>query len=434
MKRSISFLFVLFIAFIAMFVAAPYKTTSSEGMNLLYNGNFNEVETIEDVMSLVGWTKAIDNLKVVEITDSNYYAQSKNKGPDKEFCIYQSGLDLEAGKYNLEFKARITNGSCNIEVGLRTDTDHVIVHKEKFIENYSEFTSVSIDLELPDSGVYEFYFKATKLGEKIAVDDMVLSLIGGNALKTASGADLRTVKSSAGLRFKGSVDKNLFDGYVSKYGAENVQVGILIAPADFIKDCEFTCDLLATNKAVACVATFWNNTKTIETDGYYGFNCAFINILPYNTDRKFSFRSFLRYTDGTKTEYLYSDYDETENSISVYELALALHERESEFLDYQVEIIDYFCNLIEYPTQSVSVSGNTFSLTFSNIKGYFVLDYDRTAYSLSNVKIAVGSGAEKDFSGMELLPEITNITITFTVDTAENLNECPVRGKIYKTD
>ena len=77
-------------------------------------------------------------------------------------------------------------------------------------------------------------------------------------------------------------------------------------------------------------------------------------------------------------------------------------------------------------------NGNSFTLTFSGVKGYFVLDYDRENYSLTGVKISVG-GEERDFGGMEFLSENTDIAVTFTVDTAESLTECPIAGKVYRT-
>ena len=130
---------------------------------------------------------------------------------------------------------------------------------------------------------------------------------------------------------------------------------------------------------------------------------------------------------------LYSDYDETDNARSVYDVAVTAKE-ENSYVGEQLEVIEYFCDIIDYPTPNIIKNGNTFTLTFSGIKGYFALDYDRNAYSLSNVKITMEGDTEKDFGGMEFLAESTNLTLTLTVDTATTLAECPVRGRVYRID
>ena len=443
MKRSISFIFVVVFIFSLCFIILPYKTTSSEGTNLLYNGDFNEVETVDEQEHAVRWNSP--GLKLDKLENGNYCAKSKAK--NAELCIYQDELDLEKGKYNITFYVKIPNGSCNIRVGFRINADIEIIYDEQHIENYNDFTQVSTVLELAESGVYEFYFNATDVFEKVSVDNMTLfsvnesgagqsqdEVLPDERIKAEAGAAIRMVKSSLGLRFKGSVDKKLYDTYVSQYGAANVQVGMIIAPTDYLSDLEFTFETLSKSKAVqVCVAEKWNNESMVATDGYYGFNCAFVNILPYNTDRTFSFRSFLRYNDGDNTTYLYSDYDETDNARSVYEVAVTAKE-ENSYVGEQLEVIEYFCDIIDYPTPNIIKNGNTFTLTFSGIKGYFALDYDRNAYSLSNVKITKEGDTEKDFGGMEFLAESTNLTLTLTVDTATTLAECPVRGRVYRID
>ena len=432
MKRLVSFLFVFVFCFISFsFIVSPYKITSSEGTNILSNGDFNL--TADGALPFTYWQGS--NIKVKNLKNGNYAVQSSTTSD--VLVLYQNDLNLEAGKYNVKFQAQLAKSGNPVDISVRfisnNGTGSVASIATKNISN-DRWEEVSFDLVLSENGLYQFNCMANEAcldKPRVYIDDMVL--VRENGVKTAAGADLRTVKSSAGLRFKGTVDKNLYDGYVENYGAENVQVGMIIAPTDFLSDCDFTYEALSAGKAVQVgVATRWNNESKIATDGYYGFNCAFVNILPYNTDRRFSFRSFLRYTVGNKTTYIYSDYDETDNSRSVYELALAFREDESNFADYQVEVIKYFCNLIDYPKHSVNNDGNTFTLTFAAIKGYFVLDYDRSAYSLKNASIAIGDGAAKSFSGMEYVLAAESITITFTVDTAETLTSCPVRGKVYK--
>ena len=446
MKRSISFIFVVVFIFSLYFIVLPYKTTSSEGTNLLYNGDFNEVETVDEQEYAVGWSGSY--LKFAELSDGNYYARSN--GSKDDLCLQQNGLNLEAGKYSVKFDARFakTDGRANLTVGLRAGaTLEDVTSKNKSIANYDNWTEVFFEFDLEESGVYQLYFKAELSGVTIHIDNMTLfsvnesgagqsqdEVLPDEQIKAEAGAAIRMVKSSLGLRFKGSVDKKLYDTYVSQYGAANVQVGMIIAPTDYLSDLEFTFETLSKSKAVqVCVAEKWNNESMVATDGYYGFNCAFVNILPYNTDRTFSFRSFLKYNDGDNTTYLYSDYDETDNARSVYDVAVTAKE-ENSYVGEQLEVIEYFCDIIDYPTPNIIKNGNTFTLTFSGIKGYFALDYDRNAYSLSNVKITKEGDTEKDFGGMEFLAESTNLTLTLTVDTATTLAECPVRGRVYRID
>ena len=445
MKKVLSFIFSLFLIVVSFLFYLPYGFAVSEETNLLLNGDFNDVEV--DMSSLAGeykpnyWGKI--NLKGSIRNDNDYCATCADKNED--FFLHQGNFELQAGKYTVHFEAKIKNGTCNIAVGFRVNNEFVVCETDT-LSNLSDYTEKTYELDLAESGVYEFCFKSLDISKTLYIDNMRLYYEGNggeeqgqeevppeNNVQAHGGAYIRTVKNSAGLRFKGEVDKQLFDGYVAEYGRENVSAGMIIAPTDFLRDCEFTYLALSQNKAVqVCVAEQWNNEDTCEEDGYYGFNCAFINILPYNIDRKFSFRSFIRFTEGENTEYVYGGYSETDNARSLYEVALAAREDAAKYEDYQVEIIEYFCNLIDYPAAEISANGNTFTLTFSDIKGYFVLDYDKTAYSLSGATVSVGGFDAKSFGGMELIAENSDITITFTVNTEESLTACPVRGKVYK--
>ena len=442
MKKFLSLFFVTVCAALAFFVVSPYKPAYSEEINLLSNGDFNE--TVEEGYPFVGWTGS--GASVSDESGQGSCVRSESKTID--LVLQQLNVFLQSGKYTVRFRAKIKSaGSRDVTVGFADNNSTFVASNSTTVSNADDFDDFSLDLELSDTGTYEFKFIA--LGTvRIFVDDMELvyvedsgageeqsEVLTDDGIQTQAGAELRTVLSSPGLRFKGKISLNLYNYYVQNYGENNVQVGMLIVPTDFLSDCEFSYEALsAAKKAVQiCVAEKWNNASTANSDGFYGFNCAFINILPYNIDRKFSFRSFIRFIENDKPNFVYSEYSEENNARSVYEVAVNLHNT-GDFTEEQAPTINYFCNRIEYSAaEAVGHGNNSFSLTISDVQGYFVLDYDRETYSLSDVRMWRGE-EEIDFSGMAFLSDKTDITITFTVDTAETLENCPIGGKIYKAD
>lgn len=142
---------------------------------------------------------------------------------------------------------------------------------------------------------------------------------GGVAKKNIDkGASVR-MTTPTGIRFTGTVARSYYDRLVKDYGEDNVKMGILITPTEYLNNVdEFTKDALDA----------WNGatTKYLEIDAdailadgntKYRINCAMVNIKTNNVQREFSARLYVKVTNDGETEYLYSGFSKTSNSRSI---------------------------------------------------------------------------------------------------------------------
>ena len=91
------------------------------------------------------------------------------------------------------------------------------------------------------------------------------------------------------------------------------------------------------------------NTATAETDGYYGFGCALIDIKESNLKRRFAVRTFLHYKYGYDEYYEYGDFSE-ENNVRAFseviaraaEDTAALSENAASVIEYYVDFLNKF--------------------------------------------------------------------------------------------
>ena len=210
---------------------------------------------------------------------------------------------------------------------------------------------------------------------------------------------------------------------------------MIICPDDLIGENDFTVETLgsAEVKHVVCYA---EKTFAAELGGkeYYGFNCAIVNILPYNVDRPFCARAFIEYQTDDKTVRFYSA---ESLSRSVYAVARAARNDLENLDESQKSAVEYFCGAMQTLTPLETISengGHTFTLTFCGVKGFFVLDYDKSLYEVSGVKLKVG-GIERDFSqGITEIAERSDVEVSFSVSSDSPFFGCPVKGKVYVTD
>ena len=182
---------------------------------------------------------------------------------------------------------------------------------------------VKIEITVSTLGVkgdeYDYCYLDAAYGHKIAV-------------QTNSGASIRLSSTESGLRFTGRADKEFFDQIKSV--DENAQIGMIIVPKDYLAEVgEFTIkgfeDIGKTYLDIPVEK--WNNTLTAETDGYYGFSCAIVNIKETNVKREFCAISYIRYSYNGVEKYIYSDFDYDKHARSVYYIA----NKEMEYLyDY----------------------------------------------------------------------------------------------------
>ena len=166
-------------------------------------------------------------------------------------------------------------------------------------------------------------------------------------LDTVDGAAVR-LNTPTGLRFTGRVGKNLLSELKEEYGKENVKIGMLITPTDYLtaNSLDFTKEALdgcgalpAGKKYVKIEAT------TILDDGaVWKFNCVLSNVLEANYDRKFSAITYIEIKDHGDVGYVYSGYLASVNSRSIsYVAELALLDlSDTQADEYQYAVDDKY--------------------------------------------------------------------------------------------
>ncbi len=171
----------------------------------------------------------------------------------------------------------------------------------------------------------------------IAVSDIVYNAheaiisevtVNGGALKKTlvDGASVR-MDDPTGIRFTGTVARSYYDRLVKDYGEDNVKLGMLITPTEYLENVdEFTKEAFD-NWSFAKTKYIEIDADTILADGNdsYRINCALVNIKTDNVQREFSARLYIKVTSGDETEYIYSGYGKSSNSRSVsYVASVAL--------------------------------------------------------------------------------------------------------------
>jgi len=159
-------------------------------------------------------------------------------------------------------------------------------------------------------------------------DEAIISevTVNGGAPKKAldRGASVR-MDDPTGIRFTGTVARTYYDRLVKDYGEDNVKLGMLISPTEYLENVdEFTKEAFD-NWSFAKTKYIEIDADTILADGNdsYRINCALVNIKTDNVQREFSARLYIKVTNGGETEYIYSGFSKTGNSRSVAYVATA---------------------------------------------------------------------------------------------------------------
>lgn len=155
-----------------------------------------------------------------------------------------------------------------------------------------------------------------------------LTGLTANATFTAVTADFKTLDGAAvrfadptGLRFYSQASKADFDAL----GAALTATGTLILPTDMLGEGELTLEALAGKEEskdyLNIVNSGWLNAATAETDGYYQFSGAIVNIKTANYDRNFSAVGYFTVTyENGETANFYGGY-KAANATSVKTVA-----------------------------------------------------------------------------------------------------------------
>ena len=337
------------------------------------------------------------------------------------------------GVYVMSAEAEALNGDAKISLFIgesdKTESNFTITGRQTvsfyFLENvgYSAQAGVKVT-ELSGGGSLKVYSVSLKKAG------------GSSSVETENGASIRANSSEPGLRFKGRVNKSVYDGLTKFYGAENVETGMIIVPEDFLEGgTDFTAEALKERSPLFIVAEKFNNETRAEEDGYYGFNCALIEIAPENTDRKFAARAYIKCFDGATEKYVYATYNKDNHCRSVYEVATAAEKNLSEEDDnFEVEaIIDEYLGKVEYfdlKGGNFTQSGNEFFINLGTKKGMLTITSD---YSDEGQFIIAENGKEiLPDNGYYFTEGTGNLTISF-VFNSRGLNFMQdVSLKIYK--
>ncbi len=253
--------------------------------------------------------------------------------------------------YTFGYKCKSGNSSgVKAKINIYTyDQEEVrvdVIESEEFLVYDDSWYDVSVDFDAGESiqSVKIFIVIDTTLSECF-VDDAYGQIKQKPIVQTHTGASLRLVKDSPGIRFSGSVDKKTYDSYLTKY--KNVSAGILITTEDVLGQTEeLTVDAVLGKQHAFITAEIWNNEKSAETDGFYGFYCALTNIKEQNIQKRFCVRAYLKYDENDVTKYIYGNYNFLENARSAKEVACSARENADEYTSQQLEIINYYADFV----------------------------------------------------------------------------------------
>ena len=247
-----------------------------------------------------------------------------------------------SSEYRFGVKFRTANKekfSCKISAIVYSEANAKLAQidgEEFFAKNNNVWTDVFVDLPVVENAK-KIKLQITVISPSSGGQDSDYCYMDGvygykNAVVTNSGASIRLSLTESGLRFTGKVDKEFFD-QVKAIDA-NAEVGMIIIPIDYVDAVgEFTAKALsaAGKEYLDIVVSKWNNSANVDSDGYYGFSCAIVNVKEANIKREFCARSYIRYTYNGVEKYVYSDFNVADHARSVYSVANRAME---DLLDY----------------------------------------------------------------------------------------------------
>ena len=251
--------------------------------------------------------------------------------------------------------------------------------------------------------------------------------IDGEHIFIESGVCIKTIKNSHGIRFCGRVDKSYFDGI--KLSDNNAEMGMMIAPTDHLSGVEFSASALdSAGKTYSVIlADKIFNEDTAVADGYYEFYCSLIDIYPFNIDRNFSARTFVRFADGENTRYIYGEYSAENNSRNAFSVAQTALADTSGFDDDTVDAIRGYVDIIKRIDGVIETANeNVYTVTFAvTQKGYFTLKTYGNEFGVLSL-----NGDENGYSQGYCVAD-GETTFTFVITVNGEFGDFPVYGKFY---
>lgn len=259
------------------------------GCSYWYNWNTQKVsgsQTWEDKWPAHGGTRGEKNSFAVEVDSSNetmtlYVADADGIYKEVRTLTYEAGTDSNGNPY----PAADISGSLICRI-------------------YTRYISGTVDStywsEVSDVKIYK-------------------GLVAGQ-VQNVTGASVR-LSDPTGIRFSSEFRKAMIDSLRATYGEENVNLGMIIAPTDYLTDTgvEFEMEALDACDELPEIRYVKVDAKTIHEDGaYYTINCALANVHESNYNRRFSARAFIEVNGEV---YKYADFNLENNSRSIAEVA-----------------------------------------------------------------------------------------------------------------
>ncbi len=177
--------------------------------------------------------------------------------------------------------------------------------------------------------------------------------------------DKASIKTSGqmGIAFQANVE-NAAD-IVAYYGADNVEFGMLLAPADYLSSStplEFDGGLTEWTEGGSAENTYRKGTVTPDEDG--NMICRFVNINTSNYSRPFAARAYVGIKEGDTVSYTYSSVTER----AVYTVASHAVVKGG----YEGDVATYLNGVVSavqehYTTLDVSLGATTFDGTNNTI-------------------------------------------------------------------
>ena len=353
-KKTVLFFILSFVFIInSLFISTGVNAQGST-VNIL-NADFETFKTVNitKYKQPTNWNIAPSHLNMAQSSDS-ISGYSVKIIPQVTFILTTAELiEIVGGNdYKFGYYAKSESGGqsvCSLAVKTFNSDKATIetLSSQEFVVG-DVWTEVSSVFTLDKNVCYIFLELTIKADTVACFVDQAFGYIEEKivvppTLNTHTGASLRLNKDSAGIRFSGSVEKNVYDQFKIDY--QNVNAGIMITPVDNISSAEdFTVENLESNNLqyAKIPAEKWNNTATADTDGYYGFYCALVNLNPQNILRDFAFRTYFEYTDNGATKTVYGNFNLNDNVRSVSSVAKIVYKDLDSYPEETQEIITYF--------------------------------------------------------------------------------------------
>ena len=398
-KKLIAFLLVGLIScpiFFGTLNNIPTAYSDTVSTNLLTDGNFELSSTYNDKLAFSYYWATNDEDFSVYKTHSNdglaFDMYSLRVSGKYEKSITHTPIRLEYGKtYRFGAFIKPTNINDNfsderyatIEFNVKDD-ENILTAKSFYLRQMTRnvWNELSIYISPNKTGNFSLEIFTPKVGLNniFFVDNMYVReesepSVDKQNIEVVKGASIRLTEDLSGIRFQGKISAE-FKKQMEQQG-KPISAGILLTPTENIEadTTRFNLPYLDANNLQYTIlnAKVWNNEKIAEEEGFYGYNCVMVDILPQNIDRLFSARAFVRYRDEKTgiSEYIYSDFNLKDNSRCIYDIAkywLAPGKIER-FTKDQVKVLNSYVNAVKkIQSDTCTINGLTASYLFIGVK------------------------------------------------------------------